>query len=151
MAKKRGKGRPRSVMTPDTEKEILDTVRLGVWPERAAQIHGIATATLRAHRARHPDFATELEKAEAQAEAFFHSKILRATDRQWTAAAWMLERRWSARYGKKDPEVEVNVNNAAPTGPTPPPTSELGNYIASLTSAAANLGIIVNTLDPKKA
>lgn len=106
MTKRRKKpmGRPRSAMTDEVIDAILRTVRLGIWPDRAALIHGVNAATMRSHRKRHPDFATALEKAEADAEGMLHSKMIRHMDKQWTAVAWMLERRFKDRYAK--PELQ---------------------------------------------
>ena len=105
-------GRPRSEMTQEIIDKIVSTVALGVWPDRAAMIHGVKGATMRAHKARNPSFATALEKAEATAEAGFMAKILRHTEKQWTAAAWMLERRWPDRWAKR--EVVLSVEDVVP-------------------------------------
>jgi hypothetical protein len=106
-AKPKPRGRPRSVMTEEVIDKILRTIGLGVWPDRAAQMHGVSGASLRSHKARHAEFATLIEKAEAKAESSIHGKILRHMDKQWTAAAWMLERRFPERYAKRDmPAVE---------------------------------------------
>jgi hypothetical protein len=101
---KRPVGRPRTEMTDENIAAILRHVALGIWPDRAAQMHGVSTSTMRMHKQRHPEFVTALEKAEAQAESGFHGKILRHTEKHWTAAAWMLERRWPDRWAKRDPE-----------------------------------------------
>jgi len=98
-------------MTEEAIAAIVKTVGLGVWPDRAAQIHGVNPATMRAHRKRHEDFATALEKAEAAAEAEFMGKILRHTEKQWTAAAWMLERRWPDRWAKREVSLEASDVN----------------------------------------
>jgi transposase len=95
-------GRPRSVMTPEAEEKIIRTVRLGIWPDRAADMHGISKVAMRQHRRNNPEFFTALEKAEAEAEASIHGKILRHMDKQWTACAWMLERRWPKRWAKRE-------------------------------------------------
>ena len=107
-AKAKPRGRPRSVMTDEVIDKILRTIELGVWPDRAAQMHGVSGASLRSHKARHADFATLIEKAEAKAESSIHGKILLHMDKQWTAAAWMLERRFPERYAKREmPAVEA--------------------------------------------
>jgi hypothetical protein len=105
-------GRPRSEMTEEVIDAIIRTVGLGVWPDRAAQIHGVNPATMRKHKQRHPDFVTALEKAEATAESAFMAKILRHTEKQWTAAAWMLERRWPDRWAKR--EVILDAQDVEP-------------------------------------
>jgi hypothetical protein len=67
---------------------------------------------MRKHKQRHPDFVTALEKAEATAESAFMAKILRHTEKQWTAAAWMLERRWPDRWAKR--EVILDAQDVEP-------------------------------------
>lgn len=109
---KRQPGRPRSTMTPETIEAILRAVRLGVWPDRAAAMQGISASTMRNMRKRDPEFATAMKRAEAEAESAVLSRILRAMDRQWTAAAWILERRWSERWAKRE-HVEVSTKGEA--------------------------------------
>ena len=58
--------------------------------------------TMRSFKDSDAEFRTALEKAEATAEAGFMAKILRHTEKQWTAAAWMLERRWPDRWAKRE-------------------------------------------------
>lgn len=132
-------GRPRSVVTAEIEDAILRTVRLGLHADRAAQAHAVSPSTLRAHRRRNPDFATRLKEAEAAAEQTFLSRILQHTERQWTAAAWMLERRWPQRWRRRDGEqVEVRVGKAA--GPQPPTDAgSLTDYADQFAAAAAAL------------
>ena len=107
-------GRPRSVITDEVIAKILRTVELGVWPDRAAQMHGVNGAALRQHKKRHPEFVTALEKAEAQAESGIHGKILRHMDKQWTACAWMLERRWPERWAKREYQILQETQDADP-------------------------------------
>lgn len=115
MAKKKPRpiGRPRTEMTDENIAAILRTVALGVWPDRAAQMHGVSADAMRKHKERHPDFVTAIEKAEAQAESGYLSKILRHTEKQWTAAAWMLERRWGDRWAQRQ-KLEHSGNPDAP-------------------------------------
>jgi hypothetical protein len=113
---KRAVGRPRSVMTPEVIETILRHVELGIWPERAARLAGIDGAAMRKHKERHPQFVTDLEKAEAKAEASLHGRMLRAMEDNWTAVAWMLERRFPARYAKQDPKVIVHNEATAQAG-----------------------------------
>jgi len=105
-------GRPRTVMTADAKAKIIKAVRLGLWPDRAAEMHGIRPSTMRAERRRDDEFATAIKEAEAQAEASVHGKILRHMDKQWTACAWMLERRWPQRWAKRE-IVDVGAGSDA--------------------------------------
>ncbi len=133
MAKKKPRpvGRPRTEMTDENIAAILRTVALGVWPDRAAQMHGVSADAMRKHKERHPDFVTAIEKAEAQAESGYLSKILRHTEKQWTAAAWMLERRWGDRWAQRqklehsgNPDAPVVVEHVGPPAVATIPLAE---------------------------
>lgn len=94
-------------MTAEAKAKICKAVRLGIWPDRAAEMHGIRAGTMRKERKRDPEFATALKEAEAHAESAIYGKILRHMDGQWTACAWMLERRWPERWARRDPVTEA--------------------------------------------
>ena len=118
-------------MTDENIAAILRTVALGVWPDRAAQMHGVSADAMRKHKERHPDFVTAIEKAEAQAESGYLSKILRHTEKQWTAAAWMLERRWGDRWAQRqklehsgNPDAPVVVEHVGPPAVATIPLAE---------------------------
>ena len=104
--------RPRTEMTDDKIDAILRTVRLGLHPDRAAMAHGVTASTMRNHRRRHPEFATAIKEAEAAAEQGFLGRILKHTDKQWTAAAWMLERRWPERWAKREVAIDTTKEDA---------------------------------------
>lgn len=107
-------GRPRTVMTAENKAKIVETVRLGMWPDRAAQMHGIAPGTMRKERKLDEEFSTAIKMAEAEAESKVHSRILRHMDDQWTACAWMLERRWPERWAKRElPPSKSDVRELA--------------------------------------
>ena len=91
-------------MTPEVEAKIVHAISLGMYPDRAAEMHGIAKSTMRSHRARHPEFASMIKEAEAKAESGFISSILLHSEKQWTACAWLLERRFPKRWAKRDIE-----------------------------------------------
>ena len=105
-------GRPRTVMTDEAKAKIVKAVRLGLWPDRAAEMHGIKPGTMRKERKLDEEFSTALKEAEAQAEASVHGKMLRHMDKQWTACAWMLERRWPQRWAKRE-IVDVGAGSDA--------------------------------------
>jgi transposase len=141
---KRSVGRPRTSMTPQVIDTILQHVREGIWPERAARLAGIDAAAMRKHKERHPDFVTELEKAEAQAETNLHGRMLRAMDDNWTAVAWMLERRFPQRYGKQDPKVVVHNEaiaqaGVAQIGPPQPNPEQFAQQLQQATQLAQHV------------
>ncbi len=95
-------GRPRTTMTDEVKAKIVETVRLGMWPDRAAQMHGVLPGTMRKERKRDEDFAARMKEADAMAEESVLSRVFRHMDTQWTACAWMLERRWPERWAKRE-------------------------------------------------
>ncbi len=130
-------------MTKANIEKILRTVELGVWPDRAADMHGISKAAMRQHKKRNPEFVTALKKAEAMAETGIHGKMLRHMDKQWTACAWMLERRWPGRWGKQpDVQLQVNQNVETTTGPPQPDDVDLFRYIEKLADIAQDLDVV---------
>lgn len=135
---KRNVGRPRTSMTDQVIEQILRHVREGIWPERAARLAGIDAAAMRKHKERHSQFVTELEKAEAEAEASLHGRMLRAMDDNWTAVAWMLERRFPQRYAKQDPKVIVHneANAQAGIAQVGPPVPDAETFARQLLQAS---------------
>jgi hypothetical protein len=114
-------GRP-SKLTPELQKRICDYVSLGNFPEVAAKCSGIDRATFYRWKARgektkagiYRDFCDALKEAESRAEVAALAKIQKAaTNGTWTAAAWLLERRFSDRW--KRPELR----GEAPSGQEP--------------------------------
>lgn len=125
---KRRRGAPRTVMTQPVIDGILRAVAEGMHPEAAARIQGIDAAALRMHKSRNPDFVTALEKAEAQAESGWLSRIIAHADKQWTAAAWLLERRYRERWRKDEgPTTAIQVNTNV--GPPVPEGAELRDWL----------------------
>ena len=104
--------RPRSEMTDTAIEAILRGIRLGLHPERAAQAAGVTLGSFRMHKKRNPGFVMSIKEAEATAEQGFLARLLRHTEKQWTACAWMLERRWPERWSKRE-HVEVSTKGEA--------------------------------------
>jgi hypothetical protein len=99
-------------MTKEQIEAILRTVRLGLHPDRAAAAHGVSSSTLGSHKKRHPEFARLIKEAEATAEQGYLGRILRHTEKQWTACAWILERRWPERWAKREVVAPQNKDDA---------------------------------------
>lgn len=66
----------------------IDTI-MG-WVERGAQ-----------GNSKYKDFAERYKKAQAQTEARFLSKVQDPNTRDWQRWAWMLERKWPNRWGRR--------------------------------------------------
>jgi hypothetical protein len=108
-------------LTPELRKRICDYVSLGNFPEVAGKCAGIDRATFYRWKARgettktgvYRDFCDALKEAESRAEVAALAKIQKAaTNGTWTAAAWLLERRFSDRW--KRPELRGDAGDREP-------------------------------------
>ena len=95
-------GRPRSVMTPEVIEAILRAVEQGLPVDRAAYACGVEPSTVRSHRERNPSFGTSLEKAQAISMEHMVRRITSASEKQWQAAAWILERRFPSEWARRE-------------------------------------------------
>lgn len=134
MNEKRKVGRPRSQMTDKGIEAILRGIRLGLHPERAAQAAGVNVGAFKEFKKTHPEFLAQIKEAEAKAQESFLSRILLHTEKQWTAAAWILERRWPEAWAKREPTVEVKVaqQQAIQVGPPVPGPDQLREMLLQL-------------------
>ena len=127
-------GRPRSTMTDENIEAVLRAVRMGLHPDRAAEAAGVAPSTMRMHKKRNPQFVTALKEAAAEAEKSYLGRIIQHSENQWTAAAWILERRWPERWRKRDEsDVKVKVKQRQ-TGPAAPQGEDLAGYLERLSA-----------------
>lgn len=113
-AEPRPPGRP-TKCTPETVAKVCGFIRDGLWAEQSACLAGINQATY--HRwveqgsegiEPYAAFREALKKAEAEAEKNAVDTVrMGAVGNEavnWQSAAWYLERRYPARYGKRDPQ-----------------------------------------------
>lgn len=105
-------GRP-TLCTPERTESILALIREGNTRRCAAECNGIAYDTLRqwlrlgkAGQEPYATFATGVQKAEAEAEAWHVSNIKRHADQSFAASAWWLERVRYKTFGKRDVSYE---------------------------------------------
>ena len=103
-------GRP-SKLTPETQARFLEALRLGTSYEGSAAFAGISYRCFRNWMLKgesqktggYVQFFQEVKKAEGQAEVKWLAKIEKAaSEGQWTAAAWKLERRFPDRWAKRE-------------------------------------------------
>lgn len=85
-------------------RKICKAVARGVSRVGAAALAGISPSTLHAWQNEFPEFSDGIEKADARFEAACIASICKAgrKTRNWTANAWLLERKLPFRYGKVD-------------------------------------------------
>lgn len=99
-----------SKYTPETIKRILDLLRTGVRLRVAATAAGISESTLFNWKNQYPEFADQVEQAQAESCVFYLEIIRKAAETNWQAAAWFLERRFPDDFGRPAVQKTVHVN-----------------------------------------
>ena len=101
-------GRP-TKRTPEAAATIINAVREGLDLVTCSALADMAYQTFNEWRKADPQFNEQIEKARAEAVLERVQVIRQAATgdaKQWTAAAWWLERRYPRQWGKLD-RVEV--------------------------------------------
>ena len=96
-------GRP-SKFSSVIARKICRFVSQGCSRDAAAFLCGISPSTLYEWQREFPQFSEGLRRADARFEAACIASIRKAgrKSRNWTANAWLLERKFPDRYGKPD-------------------------------------------------
>jgi hypothetical protein len=104
-------------VTDEAIEKLLGALRVGMTRRAAAGVAGFSKTTLYRMLDNDPDgtLVTAMEKAEAQAEATYSTIVANAAadPKNWTAAAWWLERRHPQDYAKRD-KVEMSGPDGGP-------------------------------------
>lgn len=109
-------GRP-TKLTPELQKEICATLLQGAYVETAAALHGVTKQTLyewfkRGNQGEAPydAFIDAVKRVEAQSETIALNRINTAAEdpKNWTAAAWRLERKHPDRWGRRE-KVDLSI------------------------------------------
>ena len=108
-------------LTAETQEKIVRAIRAGNYPEVAAAHAGIHPATHYRWMERgalegdapeddpYRHYRAEVERALADSEAAEVGLIVKAArDGDWRAAAWVLERRFGDRWGRRDRLEQVH-------------------------------------------
>jgi len=152
MPRGEGGGRPHSI-TPEITKTICDAIRVGAYMETAAVYAGVPKDTFHDWMfkgARHNrgmkgyeafveegKFSQELQKALAESELRDVTRIDKAANKNWQAAAWKLERRFGKRWGRKD-KIDIEHSGKIETEHTA--KEELLHKLGSLIAGARTQG-----------
>lgn len=93
----------RSVLTEVKRREICAVLAMGGTRTLAARYVGCHVVTIRRLIHKDPDFATAVLQAESKHEILNlgHINKAAAEGRNWRAAAWVLERAYPDKYGKR--------------------------------------------------
>lgn len=91
----------KSKLTPGVQQRIVQAIELGATYELAASYGGITYQTFRVWMDTKPSFSEAVKAAEGKAAVKWLAKIeAAASDGNWQAAAWKLERRYPGDYGR---------------------------------------------------
>ena len=96
--------------SPALLEEIVKSIRDGLPITRAARVNGINPDTVHRWRKEDPDFDDAVEEAIEFQIAVLTRKIDQASDTDWKAAAWRLERLRPDEFGAKR-EVSVTTQS----------------------------------------
>lgn len=93
-------------LTPELQARIVEALKLGATRRLAADYAGIGESTLRLWLSRtgpvYSSLLAAVKEAEAKGSVGALAKIQKAaTDGQWQAAAWLLERRHPEEFGRR--------------------------------------------------
>ena len=100
----------RRPISSERASAILTGLEMGMTRRAAAGAADIAVSTFY-DMLKDPMFSEAVEKAESRAEARYTAIVMRAAEepKNWTAAAWWLERRKHLDYGRKD-RVDLSID-----------------------------------------
>lgn len=104
-------GRGKEKLTKDGIKTALRLCRAGLPDCQIAAVLGVSKETY-SRWVNHPktdnqnQLRQQLKRADAEREEALVTRIMRASDDTWQAAAWLLERRYPDRYAKPVRPVE---------------------------------------------
>jgi len=105
----------RSKYEPARVARIIQAIDLGATYELAAHYAGISYETFRDWRENKPAFSAAVKEAEGRAAVKWLAKIEQAaSEGNWTAAAWKLERRYPQDYGRTVQEQRVTGDAEKP-------------------------------------
>lgn len=106
----------RTKQTPEREEAILNALALGLTKQAACGRAGISISTLANWLDGDDEFAEAVEIAQSQGEATLLGLIISAAEipRNWTAAAWVLERTKQGRYALRTKAAQDETVSSLP-------------------------------------
>ena len=102
----------RTKKTPERMQAVIENIRDGQPITRAARLAGLNPATVHRWREEDEEFGEAVEDALEFQIAVLTAKVDRASDTDWKAAAWRLERLRPDEFGaKKELQVTATQSN----------------------------------------
>lgn len=84
-----------------TKATVIDLLSQGLPVTLATAAAGVGRSTFYKWL-EDPKFAEQVEAAQARSAVPLLARITSASETQWQAAAWILERRWPGEFGRRD-------------------------------------------------
>ena len=88
--------------TPEIRTKILNAISEGNTHKVSCALAGVSTTHFYDWIQADAEFSDDVKAAEAISEAFHVEQIRNATNSNWQASAWMLERRNNKEWGRFD-------------------------------------------------
>ena len=103
------------VMTAEVKKKLVELVGSGEWKKHAAEKVGIDDSTFFRAMQKDPEFKAAIVAAEGRLESEMLNIVVTEARKEPKWAAWMLERRFGDRWGKKD-KIHLTSGDEVPFG-----------------------------------
>lgn len=111
-----------TILTEEVQDRMCEAIRLGNYAPTAAEYAGIGVSTHYQWLEKgkqgvtpYAEYAEAIKKAEADAEVRNVALIQEAAKKNWTAAAWYLERKHYDKWGRRDRnQIELTGKDGAP-------------------------------------
>ena len=108
-----------SHFTKKVREKVIEALTVGATYKIAADYAGISYSTLRMWlreaengNNKYKEFERDVRQASASAAIGWLDVLESASTVHWQAAAWKLERRFPNEYGKRDPEILKETDDA---------------------------------------
>lgn len=98
----RKKGGPAKKIDAAMEAKIIEKVKACGVKRLAASFVDLDYTTVYRHGVQNPAFATALDRAVDHCKLSLVAKVAVAGTKDWKAAAWYLERKWTAEFGRRN-------------------------------------------------
>jgi len=92
-------------------QKVLSAVAGGLNVQDACAVVGISKQTLYNHINADPDFATEFEKAQVSFKLSHLRNVANASQNDWRASAWILERKFKDEFSLRQEMVGKDGND----------------------------------------
>lgn len=155
MAKeKKNKAGRKDKLTPDIQRKILKALELGAYIKTACDFAGISRETFyywlergrTEPNSKYANFLTQVNETLAKAELQSLQKI--KDSEQWQAHAWILERRFNSRWGKRD---ALEITDEKTVGKEMKWDEDILEGISELTRRLAERPNIDTEIEPERA